>query len=367
MLEKASTQKERKEILELRKKHYRLIDAERQEMMDRQFRAIDNPEQYLFVEMDSMDQDKTSVPRMPREPKQMEDTGKVKFHVTAAKVPSLNRVFEYVYTNNLAHDGNTTVTILDQVLQAVKQTQGFLPPVLYLQLDNTCRENKNKIMFSYLSLLVKAKVFKKIYLGFLPVGHTHFGCDQVFSRHSIALRRQRTLTGPELLKVLFYSYTPYPDMKVIGEAADVKSWLADCMSKDFQGVTEGHQFLFEKIGTEVYVRDKLWGISKEYQQGAVLLQKLPDQGPPRAPRRHLFFSHPKTVTAKGLTADEKAKRVVAELEASVNKAQSCFEALVKNVQFLHENGYIDEQEKFWWDTFIATQQDTKWNEEGKIM
>lgn len=47
---------------------------------------------------------------------------------------------------------------------------GSLPPILFLQLDNCTRENKNWIMLAYLSWLVETKVFRKIQLGFLIVG-----------------------------------------------------------------------------------------------------------------------------------------------------------------------------------------------------
>lgn len=55
----------------------------------------------------------------------------------------------------------------------VLQKLGKLPPVLFLQLDNCWRENKNWIMFSYLSWLVEIGVFAKITVGFLIVGYVH--------------------------------------------------------------------------------------------------------------------------------------------------------------------------------------------------
>lgn len=50
------------------------------------------------------------------------------------------------------------------------QDQSPLPPVLTLSVDNTSRENKNKTFFRYLAWLVETKVFRHVYLGFLPVG-----------------------------------------------------------------------------------------------------------------------------------------------------------------------------------------------------
>jgi len=168
---KATSKQERATARAKMKKHRALVDAERQEVKDRIFRARNEPEKYLYIEMDSMDQEKTSVPHYANPPKCLEDTGKMKMHVTCARVPSINKCFEYVYTNNLAHDSNTTVTILDQVLCDIAKSQELpselylqlkqvFPSKLYLQMDNTCRENKNVQMFGYLSLLVKLGIFK---------------------------------------------------------------------------------------------------------------------------------------------------------------------------------------------------------------
>ena len=55
-----------------------------------------------------------------------------------------------------------------------------LPLLLYNQLDNTARENKNSTVFSYLSMLVNQRVFSKVKISFLLVGHTHDHIDQMF-------------------------------------------------------------------------------------------------------------------------------------------------------------------------------------------
>ena len=48
-----------------------------------------------------------------------------------------------------------------------------LPRKLYLQLDNSAKDNKNKYLMAFLSLLTTRGVFKEIQVGFLLVGHTH--------------------------------------------------------------------------------------------------------------------------------------------------------------------------------------------------
>ena len=57
------------------------------------------------------------------------------------------------------------------IQMAAEKKGGNLPPVLYLQLDNCWRENKNTTMFGYLSWLVHMRYFLKICVGFLLVGY----------------------------------------------------------------------------------------------------------------------------------------------------------------------------------------------------
>ena len=55
-----------------------------------------------------------------------------------------------------------------------------LPPVLNVQLDNACSDNKNQYVFSFFSLLVQKGVFLEVYINFLLVGHTHEDIDAMF-------------------------------------------------------------------------------------------------------------------------------------------------------------------------------------------
>ena len=69
------------------------------------------PRQCMYVEMDSMDQMKSSLPHFKTQAKCMEDNVKIKTHVTAVMIPGVGTQ-EYVYTTNFAHDANTTITVL---------------------------------------------------------------------------------------------------------------------------------------------------------------------------------------------------------------------------------------------------------------
>ena len=68
-----------------------------------------------------------------------------------------------------------------------------IKPTLYLQVDN-CGENKNKVLFGFLTHLVRQHTFQKIKAGFLMVGHTHEDIDQMFSVISTYLKQEKVIT-----------------------------------------------------------------------------------------------------------------------------------------------------------------------------
>ena len=61
------------------------------------------------------------------------------------------------------HNSNLTITILNNVLVAHFKSAGRLPPVLYIQMDNTSRENKNRYVLGYCAFLVQSRIFRKVY------------------------------------------------------------------------------------------------------------------------------------------------------------------------------------------------------------
>ena len=112
--------------------------------------------------------------------------------------------------HDILYNPNLAVTFMQRVLQT---WQGILLSVLYVQLDNTTRENKNSTVFSYLSMLVERGIFKKIKVNFLLVGHTHDHIDQMFSRFSKKFARCNAFTLSTLSRMITKAYTPKPDVQ----------------------------------------------------------------------------------------------------------------------------------------------------------
>ena len=92
---------------------------------------------------------------------------------------------------NIHKNPNLTVTFVQRGLLS---WQCILPPILYVQLDNTARENKNWIVFGYLNMLLDRGIFKTIKVNFLLVGYTHDHIDQMFSMSSKTLASSDAFT-----------------------------------------------------------------------------------------------------------------------------------------------------------------------------
>ena len=207
-------------------------------------KARANPEKYVTVIIDGMDQKKTSIPFLPRESKSAQvrcgtmeynnaigvntyvfmytflsyqGLWRLRTHLTGAIIHTGNyqhgkQVYAFVDTLQWPHDSNLAINVLEEVLSRLETKHGHLPEVLYIQMDNCFRENKNRYTFAYCALLVELKVFRKvrrvnvymhvkfqyghhlfhilhrtimqIRINFLQVGHTHADCDQFFSKIS---------------------------------------------------------------------------------------------------------------------------------------------------------------------------------------
>lgn len=89
--------------------------------------------------------------------------------------------YAHTFWDNFKHGTNVTIESIFRVLRDLVKGEP-LPPYLFLQLDNTAKQNKSRFMFGFLGYLVQLGVFKVIVVSFLPVGHTHEDIDQMFSR-----------------------------------------------------------------------------------------------------------------------------------------------------------------------------------------
>lgn len=112
----------------------------------------------MSIIIDGMDQHCTAIPQLHPTPKALSYTDQLNTHITGAIVHGRGQ-HTYIDVKEYPHDSNLTINIILNIL--IRYTDS-LPPTLYLQLDNTARENKNRHVFAFLSLLVELNIFKKV-------------------------------------------------------------------------------------------------------------------------------------------------------------------------------------------------------------
>ena len=124
-----------------------------------------------------------------------------------------------------------------------------LPRKLFLQFDN-CGENKNKYMFTYLSILVQEFYFDSIQVNFLIVGHTHACIDQYFSCLSDVIYSRSFIGSPLALRNLFdtelASKTKPAINKTIHVYYDYKSWLDQVINQSIKYYQIPQVFVFTR-------------------------------------------------------------------------------------------------------------------------
>ena len=112
----------------------------------------------------------------------------------------------HTFNSVLPGGTNVTVEIMHRTLQRLRDEGKPTPRILYVQLDNTCKDNKSKYVMSYLFLLVCCGVFDEIQIFFFEVGHTHCDQDQIFSRSSVHLVDKDFFTFSQSFEELLLSH-----------------------------------------------------------------------------------------------------------------------------------------------------------------
>ena len=122
----------------------------------------------MTIILDGMDNSKTHLPRERRISKEHANVSRLKSHLVGVIVHSGlssngKEIFTCLDLFEWPHDPNLTANALICVLDKWNQLHG-LAPVLYLQLDNCVRENKNNVIICFLAFLVDLDIFEKVRL-----------------------------------------------------------------------------------------------------------------------------------------------------------------------------------------------------------
>ena len=241
------TQQERDLDCKLTADHLEAVAKEKACYYQHRSKARRTPTEYMSMIIDGADQSKYDLPYWCERSHASDETTRLKMHLYGVLVHGRGA---YVFTSpdHEEQGHNTTIQCIWEVIvdQYVKNGNK-LPPVLFLQLDNTTKQNKGRFVFAFLSLLVEHGVFERIYVCFLPVGHTHEDIDQMFSRFAMKLRGTNMLSRIRMGEVLRAAYWFEGQPVVVRHwetIANLRDWL-----KPYIGIPAGiMQFRHFRIG-----------------------------------------------------------------------------------------------------------------------
>lgn len=172
--------------------------------------SIEKPKEVLSVIIDGADRAKFALSRFPTLTKR--ETGNamkqkvngVLFHGGAITGDFLSL---FTSSENIPSGSNQTIDALCRslfVLHQKRSAQGInvIPEDLYIQLDNTTKDNKNRFFMAFCVYLIHIGMFRRLTVNFLPIGHTHEDIDRRFSRVSVHLKQRTTATISDLHQAL---------------------------------------------------------------------------------------------------------------------------------------------------------------------
>jgi hypothetical protein len=238
--------KERQRIEDRLYHHICFVRRERTSYYRRRVQSVENPNEYLSLIVDEADQKLYDLPHAATQSKTEAQAWLVPVKLIGVLVHGRGG-WAFTHVKNCKSGSNITIDAIHRVLVEILETEGKLPDKLYVQLDNTTRQCKNRFVVGYLAYLVECGVFKKIVLSFLPKGHTHEDIDQMFSRYAIALRRSTVWSRQDLEQVLVEAWADNEGRPVrvrhMDSVTNMSDWLEKYVPKEqYKGITGFHQF-----------------------------------------------------------------------------------------------------------------------------
>ena len=252
--------------------------------------SFNKPHECVTIIHDKMDHSKTACPAFSHKSKELDGLMKLPVSVTGMLVHDHTHVqYAHYGLDVFSHDSNYTIGSMAKLLRDLelppksssrelftnsKSTNLFkavlegadmcnaslpllpntlalamqLPPILNVQMDNATGDNKNtRYVFSFWSLLVANKIFRKVYVNFMIVDHMHDDIDALFGRWSMDLKKDKFPTVPALMK-LFIDMDSIPTIPhLIEEVPDFKAFIAGSFVEGndvLVGHTKPHQLKF---------------------------------------------------------------------------------------------------------------------------
>ena len=112
-------------------------------------------------------------------------------------------------------------------------------------------------MFGYLNMLVEFRIFQKVKVGILLVGHKHDHIDQMFIYFAMTLGRKNVGSMPSLTEIIRKTYRPNPVALTLEEIVDMQRFIMGshgeerCIEK-LNDISFQYQFRIKKLTRKHY-------------------------------------------------------------------------------------------------------------------
>jgi hypothetical protein len=238
-----------------------------------------HPNHYMSIIMDGAEP--FSLPQTHPFPKAWIRAYRLPVHCYGIKNHGIDRPYIYLSGGQWSQDPNFVISILYVHIKAIFLQNKALPKILFLQVDNCARENKNRFLLAFCSLLLMWNLFTEITISFLPVGHTHEDIDQTFSiisrKYFHDIIKSYSDFGTMVVKAL-----PGAHLLNVGKVWDWKSWLLPFML-DLSGHSIPLVFhIHHSLDGEVLIQSfTQHPIQHQRDSGVELLKTIPPGAPIR--------------------------------------------------------------------------------------
>lgn len=218
-----ATGNERIRLKSLQDDHNKLHSTEREHYMQRCSKAKADKNEMLHLVIDAMSH--FYVPSLNPEPKGWQSLSRLECHLTGIKNHSLDATTFFISPNFWGEGSNITCSILFKHFSDCAAAK-WLPNKLWVQFDNTCKDNKNQFIFGFMGLLLAMSVFVEINICCLPPGHTHCDIDQAFVPFKKAYEKEG-LSSLLHIEEFVTRHHPHqsPNVQVITAIYDWKGFL----------------------------------------------------------------------------------------------------------------------------------------------
>jgi hypothetical protein len=271
----------RKELDEDRREHQRVERASRAYFDNATYDAEHRPDLVTMINIDAPTRRQFDLPRHPRNrdiPKGLESLKRWESKVTGVMDAGLgSRVF--VAHESVGGGPNLVATVLYLSLLKHAASARPLGKKLFVQLDNTCGENKCQAILAVVGWLVQVFSFDEAIINCCPVGHTFTILDESFNTLIYGMNQGTLATVEDMLECIQEKMRAYQCQEATELKAvfDFTTWFKPVMHI-IEGIARRGALggLYSGMGQFLFVRDADGKVRLKMRTGPTATTWIPE-------------------------------------------------------------------------------------------